>query len=53
VHIGGDVRVVYYALDDVVRNALALGGGPVGKPLWGEVALDAWLKADGEASKSA
>jgi len=51
VRVGGDVRVVYYAFGEVLRRVIALGGGPVGKPQ--ETTLDAWLKADGEASKSA
>jgi len=41
VRVGGETRVVYYALGGVVRNAIAQSSGPVDKPR--EPTLDAWL----------
>jgi len=45
VRIGGEARVVYYALGKVLRTAIALGSRPaaLGMCQWGEPTLDAWL----------
>jgi len=43
VHIGGEARVVYYALGKVVRTAIALGSRPVTMGMPQEPTLDAWL----------
>jgi len=43
VRIGGEVRVVYYALGRLVRYAIALGGRPVTMGMPQEPTLDALL----------